>query len=346
MITCILALTTPCRLKWCGIAWSYRLCLTTAYAYNDANRLASFTRGGTLRGEYTYNARGQLIVRTVTNSSNNGTTVYFYDLEGHVIAEYDGVTGTVKREYIWLGDRPVAIVDPGSPSDDIYYVHADHLNRPIAMTDAGKNLVAEFTWRAFGELASYTGTVGLDLRFPGQMLQAESGLYYNWFRQYDPTTGRYTQPDPLGLVDGPSRYAYVVNDPLQQIDPRGTFLSQVLAQWWGWRNSQNVPAAGYCSNVDWQDADWQDSIINIEKQPVAPSPEDFADPDNPPAGWEWRGKPPRGGHREGAWHNPTSGESFHDDTTHPAPKPPHHTYTDKDGNRWDSYDGGLTWVPQ
>lgn len=195
--------------------------VTTAYTYNDADRLASVTRAGTLRGEYTYNARGQLVIRTVTNSSNNGTTVYFYDLEGRVIAEYDGATGTVKREYVWLGDRPVAIFDPGSPSDDIYYVHADHLNRPIAMTDAGKNLVAEFTWRAFGELSSYTGTVGLDLRFPGQMLQAESGLYYNWFRQYDPTTGRYTQPDPLGLVDGPSCYAYVSSDPLQNVDPTG-----------------------------------------------------------------------------------------------------------------------------
>ncbi|MCB9994440.1 MAG: RHS repeat-associated core domain-containing protein [Hyphomicrobiaceae bacterium] len=46
-------------------------------------------------------------------------------------------------------------------------------------------------------------------------------MYYNWHRQYDPKTGRYTQPDPLGLGAGISRYAYVTNDPLQKVDPGG-----------------------------------------------------------------------------------------------------------------------------
>jgi RHS repeat-associated protein len=80
---------------------------------------------------------------------------------------------------------------------------------------------ANFTWQPFGGTFAYTGTVGLDLRFPGQMVQAESGLFYNWNRQYDSSIARYTQPDPLGLVDGPSRYAYVGSDPLQQVDPSG-----------------------------------------------------------------------------------------------------------------------------
>jgi RHS repeat-associated protein len=73
----------------------------------------------------------------------------------------------------------------------------------------------------YGNLWALTGSASTTLRFPGQMLQAESGLFYNWNRQYDPTTGRYTQPDSLGLVDGPSRYAYVSNDPLQKVDPTG-----------------------------------------------------------------------------------------------------------------------------
>ena len=112
------------------------------------------------------------------------------------------------------------MIDAGSPATT-YYVHADHLNRPIAMTDASKAFVAQYTWLPFGELYSYTGTAGIDLRFPGQMFQHESGLLYNWFRQYDPTIGRYTQPDPLGLLDGLNRFAYVGNDPLQQVDPTG-----------------------------------------------------------------------------------------------------------------------------
>jgi RHS repeat-associated protein len=80
---------------------------------------------------------------------------------------------------------------------------------------------ANFTRQPFGGTFAYTGTVGFDLRFLGQMLQAESGLFYNWNRQYDSSIARYTQPHPPGLVDGPSRYAYVGSDPLQKVDPSG-----------------------------------------------------------------------------------------------------------------------------
>lgn len=194
---------------------------TAAYTHNNAGRLASFTRAAALTGTYSYNARQQLVTRSVTNTLANGVTRYFYDQAGHVIAEYDGVSGSLKREYVWLGDRPIAVIDPSSTGDKTYYIHADHLNRPIAMTNAAKSLVAQFTWLPNGGLHSYSGTVGLDLRFPGQIFQAESGLHYNWHRQYDPTNGRYTQPDPLGLIDGPSRYAYVGNDPMQVIDIYG-----------------------------------------------------------------------------------------------------------------------------
>jgi RHS repeat-associated protein len=100
-------------------------------------------------------------------------------------------------------------------------VHTDHLNRPIAMSNAAKSFVARYVWEPFGNSYSYTGTKGIDLRFPGQMFQAESGLHYNWFRQYDPTIGRYTQPDPLGLEAGVSRYAYVENNPMQRFDLKG-----------------------------------------------------------------------------------------------------------------------------
>jgi RHS repeat-associated protein len=161
-----------------------------------------------------------VMIRAVTNTTPSGTTVYFYNQDGHPIAEYDGSTGTLKREYIWLGDTPIAVVDAGSPSTT-YYVHTDHLNRPIAMSNAAKSFVARYVWEPFGNSYSYTGTAGIDLRFPGQMFQAESGLHYNWFRQYDPTIGRYTQPDPLGLEAGIGRYAYVNNDPLQQTDQQG-----------------------------------------------------------------------------------------------------------------------------
>jgi RHS repeat-associated protein len=59
------------------------------------------------------------------------------------------------------------------------------------------------------------------MRFPGQLYDAESGLNYNYFRDYDPATGRYSQSDPIGLYGGISTYGYVNANPLNSIDPLG-----------------------------------------------------------------------------------------------------------------------------
>jgi RHS repeat-associated protein len=74
-------------------------------------------------------------------------------------------------------------------------------------------------YRAFGELKSETGTWGNRLRFPGQYYDEETGNYYNYFRDYDPATGRYIQSDPIGLDGGLNTYAYVGSDPINKTDP-------------------------------------------------------------------------------------------------------------------------------
>ncbi len=58
-------------------------------------------------------------------------------------------------------------------------------------------------------------------RFPGQYYDQETGLHYNYYRYYDPTTGRYVTPDPIGLVGGINLFVYVRNDPTNNIDPLG-----------------------------------------------------------------------------------------------------------------------------
>jgi RHS repeat-associated protein len=63
-----------------------------------------------------------------------------------------------------------------------------------------------------------------NLRFPGQMYQAETGLNQNVRRDYDPAVGRYVESDPAGLDGGSySPYAYVANDPMDQADPEGLY---------------------------------------------------------------------------------------------------------------------------
>ncbi len=83
-------------------------------------------------------------------------------------------------------------------------------------------------WLPFGGAHAITGSAASTQRFPGQWFQIEAGLHYNWHRHYDASLGRYTQPDPLGFVDGPSVYAYARNNPQMYVDPDGRISSAIF----------------------------------------------------------------------------------------------------------------------
>jgi RHS repeat-associated protein len=112
----------------------------------------------------------------------------------------------------------VAVIEGGV----ISFVRADHIGRPVFATNASGAKVWTATYLPFGGVHVSTGTLP-NARFPSQWFQSESGLHQNWMRDYDPTTGRYLQADPLGLVDGASVYGYVKQNPGRWIDPMGLF---------------------------------------------------------------------------------------------------------------------------
>ena len=115
----------------------------------------------------------------------------------------------------------------------IYSIHNDHLGTPKLLT----NQTGQPVWRAlaspFGQATvdedvDGDGTdVVMNLRFPGQYFDAESGLHYNYFRTYDPNLGRYITSDPIGLFGGLNSYAYVGSNPLFWVDPLGLAPSWV-----------------------------------------------------------------------------------------------------------------------
>jgi RHS repeat-associated protein len=131
----------------------------------------------------------------------------------------------VKAEFIWLSPQvgggsafgggdglggyiPLAVATPDSAGlIQLNWVHGNHLGVPLATTDAAGNLAT-------------TPNDYLAPGFPGQS-RVIADLYYNRHRDYDPTTGRYIQADPIGLGGGSNLFAYVGGNPVNRIDPEG-----------------------------------------------------------------------------------------------------------------------------
>ena len=177
-----------------------------------------------------------------------------------LLGEYGngGASSTGRTEYIWLptedgsggGAIPVGMVR----SSKFYAIHTDHLGTPRLITDNTNTPVWQWAYSAFGDNAptgilkpttnaagaylSLPATAGsgtttatllavsapaqvFNLRFPGQYSDSETGSFYNYYRTYQASQGRYTQPDPIGLNGGWSRFGYTNANSFSYSDPFG-----------------------------------------------------------------------------------------------------------------------------
>jgi RHS repeat-associated protein len=114
-------------------------------------------------------------------------------------------------------------------SGGVSYILSDQVGQPQKMLDGAGALSWDRIATPFGETAMALGSATANaLRFPGQQYDALTGLHYNYFRDYDPSLGRYPQSDPIGLAGGLNTYAYVGGNPVSRVDPTGEVAPLVI----------------------------------------------------------------------------------------------------------------------
>ncbi|WP_367440158.1 RHS repeat-associated core domain-containing protein [Snodgrassella alvi] len=103
-----------------------------------------------------------------------------------------------------------------------YYLITDHLGTMQQAINSAGEQSWKITSDAFGNSElDVNNQITMNLRFLGQYYYEETGLSYNYFRDYDAKTGRYIQNDPIGLAGGVNTYGYVGGNPLLYSDPTG-----------------------------------------------------------------------------------------------------------------------------
>ena len=232
---------------------------TTPYTYDG---VGNTTAEGAVTTAYDVRNRAT----SVTNTGNGKTTAWFSDglderltmigsggashyawaatgksITGRWLGEYASTTNANYNEIIMLdGTLPVGGAPVGGTTetrDTALRIFSGHLNEPRRATDNHANLYWTWDSDVFGVGAQNPQPSGTGfasyyqvLRFPGQIYDYQSSTHYNVTRSYVPARGRYYQPDSIGLNGGPNDYAYVNNNPANNVDMTGrasTFIGGV-----------------------------------------------------------------------------------------------------------------------
>lgn len=200
--------------------------------YDDRNRLSGSSSAG-IDASYTRDAMGNRLGKQVAGITRR----FVHDSQGHLLGEY-GESGSVIAEYIWLDDAPVALRLGPAHGGALHFIQSDHQGIPRRIASgSGRRAVVRWDWSAFADPFGAEQPAAMDtcpptgpcttspfefnLRFPGQYFDSETGLNHNLHRDYDATTGRYVEADPVGLRGGISVYGYVGGNPLGHVDPEG-----------------------------------------------------------------------------------------------------------------------------
>jgi RHS repeat-associated protein len=206
---------------------------TFTYCYDDESRLTGALSAGTCTSPtttvatYAYDAQGRRKAKTVGST----TTAYVTGADNREALEYNGTSGSGAL-LLWysfaLGpDNVLNQMNIAAGTRETLI--PDIQGSLIGALDAASGALTKTGYQPYGENPGLTTATPPGFYFTGRRLDPEtagstaqpSGLYYYHARHYSPTFGRFLQPDPAGYNVGTNLYAYVENDPLNNIDPNG-----------------------------------------------------------------------------------------------------------------------------
>jgi RHS repeat-associated protein len=209
----------------------------------DGNLL---TKSGNGRSQsFTWNGLGQLtqvvtdgvattfgydgLGRRVRKATGGVVTWFLYD-GANMVMQLDGGTGQPQLEFSYYPgvDDPHAV--RSSVTGAVYYYLSAPPGHVMALVNQNGQVVNQYEYAPFGAELSTTEQVVQPFRFAGRELDAETGLYYNRARYYDPALARFISEDPIGLAGGVNQYVYGANDPVNLRDPSG--LDPECVSWW------------------------------------------------------------------------------------------------------------------
>ncbi|WP_370389323.1 RHS repeat-associated core domain-containing protein [Snodgrassella alvi] len=155
-------------------------------------------------------------------------------------------TDRSKSVYIYTdesGYEPLARVETTTGTEQkVLYYHTDVNGAPEELTDEDGHIVWACSYQLWGKPIQEIehSQIQQNLRYQGQYLDRETGLHYNTFRYYDPDIGRFTQPDPIGLLGGFNLYQYAPNG-LMWIDPWGLWTYNTMPKIDGFQKHHIIP---------------------------------------------------------------------------------------------------------
>jgi RHS repeat-associated protein len=267
------------------------------YTWDFRNRLTDVvtkTSGGTTLQSvhYTYDTLNRRIGETVRNGSGTVTLAENYVYDGsNLLLVLNASSGAVTQRFLNGANANEVLAQETVSTGNTNWALTDQVGsiRDVVDNGTGHAILDHIVYDSFGKVTSQTNsTYAMRMGYTGMVEDADSGLYYDYARYYDPATGEFINQDPLDFAAGDENlYRYVGNKPVDDTDPMGLEANSPATQPdlsirnagypksktpkinWGWNYVAYVFFNGATADMTWiQNVDKKEEILDAKSKPV------------------------------------------------------------------------------